>query len=365
MADTQTRTSSTVVGYFENQSDAQSAVENLKQAGFTPNQIGLASNYSGESASNTAAGSNAASRTASRAGEKTEGVWDRVKNFFEGGSVEPYADERRQGDFANREVTSTSGYDQGANDYDNYEYGADDFHQSLTGLSVPEQQSRYFGQRFQNSQSGAVVTVTAPGREEEAERILQEAGADLGNNAANYDYSANTGAAAAGAGTAANATSGQNMTGERRNIQLLGEVLRVHKERINRGEVRLRKEIITEQQTIQVPVTREELVIERNPVSGETPAQGQIGQDREIRIPLTEERAAVDKQTVVREQVAVGKRAVEQVRNVGGEVRREELVVDDQSKMSNADRTDTRAEDRTGVTNTDRTDDRFTDPNRR
>jgi uncharacterized protein (TIGR02271 family) len=38
---------------------------------------------------------------------------------------------------------------------------------------------------------------------------------------------------------------------------------------VNRGEVRIRKEVLTTTQTIEVPVTREELVVERVPVSGE------------------------------------------------------------------------------------------------
>ena len=48
----------------------------------------------------------------------------------------------------------------------------------------------------------------------------------------------------------------------------IGEILRVHKERISRGEVRLRKEVVTEHQNIEVPRTREELVVERIPGSG-------------------------------------------------------------------------------------------------
>ena len=80
---------------------------------------------------------------------------------------------------------------------------------------------------------------------------------------------------------------------------------------------------------MQVPVTREELVIERIPVSGTTTVAGAVGQDAEIRIPLSEEVASVDTQTVVREEIAVGKRAVEDVQEVGGAVRHEELDVED------------------------------------
>ena len=74
-------------------------------------------------------------------------------------------------------------------------------------------------------------------------------------------------------------------------MQLFGEVLRVHKERINQREVRVRKDVITENQTIDVPVMREELVLERVAVSGNTPApSANIGRGQEIRVPLSEER---------------------------------------------------------------------------
>ena len=112
-------------------------------------------------------------------------------------------------------------------------------------------------------------------------------------------------------------------------VQLFGEVLRVHKERINRGEVRIRKDVVTENQTIEVPVTREELVLERVGVAPNTPApSANIGQAQEIRVPLSEDKVRVEKQPVVREEVVVGKREVADVATVGGDVRHEELRVD-------------------------------------
>ena len=105
-------------------------------------------------------------------------------------------------------------------------------------------------------------------------------------------------------------------------------MLRTHKERVQRGEVRLRKEVVTENQTINVPVTREELVIERNRPTGETAAAGEFGADQEIRVPLNEERVKVEKKPIVNEEVRVGKRQVQDSRQVTGEVRHEELRVD-------------------------------------
>lgn len=293
----------TIVGYFDDHADAQRAVDALREAGFTSAHLGVAHR----------GGSSTSSENAHTVGKKAEGMWDKVKDFFEGRSAEPYADERTRGDLATREVTADP------DDTSQYEYGSSHLHHSLRDLSVPEDRARYMEHRFSSGERGAVVTVNAGNRESDAESILASFGADLGQNANDYDYSQT------------NTTRGN---GDTQNIQLLGEVLRVHKDRINRGEVRLRKEIITENQNVQVPVTREELVIERHAVDDNTPATGNIGDNDEIRIPLTEERAAVDKATVVREEVAVGKKSVEEVRDLSDEVRHEELIVDDQTRKA-------------------------------
>jgi uncharacterized protein (TIGR02271 family) len=108
----------------------------------------------------------------------------------------------------------------------------------------------------------------------------------------------------------------------------------VHKERVLRGEARIHKDVVSEEQTIEVPVSREELVLERVPVSGNVPASGaRIGSDQEIRVPLTEETVRLEKQPVVREEVIVGKREVENVATVGDTVRHEELNVDSDSEV--------------------------------
>lgn len=309
-----TTTSSSVVAFFSTQAQASEAINALKDAGFPSNQIGAAT---GASDDNETAGSygsttntsstgtgTAAGATGSHLGAKTDGVWGKVKNFFEGneGGVEQYADERSR---TSHEITRPG---------DGYEAG--DISHSLQGMSVPDHHSRYFENRFRAGNSGVLVTVTAPGREQEAATILEQNGGDLGAESETYDYSANT--------AQPTATDGQQR------IQLLGEVLRVHKDRVSRGEVRIHKEIITEQQTVQVPVTREELVIERIPVTGVAAVHGAIGQDSDIRIPLSEEMASLDKETVVREEVSVGKRAIEDVQQVGGSIRHEELEVDEE-----------------------------------
>lgn len=323
-----TTTVSSVAAYFSSDSAAHQAVNDLKTAGFNSSQIGYAArpggidtdNYSaGEYGGNAAAGDPTSvnygntNRVASTTKAKAEGTWDKIKNFFEGNEPEPYADERARNSTDSHEITAR-GTTTGATTTPYDDYNANDLQGTFNDLSVSESRSRYFGHRLGYAEGGAIVTVRANGREAEAEEILVRNGGDIGNDADNYAYPESTQTTAEG--------------GNQR-IQLLGEVLRVHKERINRGEVRLRKEVITETQTIQVPVTREELVLERVPVDSTTPVSGTIGAESEIRIPLSEERAAVDKQTVVREEVVAGKRQVEEVHDLDSEVAHEELRVED------------------------------------
>ena len=111
-------------------------------------------------------------------------------------------------------------------------------------------------------------------------------------------------------------------------IELREEELRAEKERVKAGEVRLRKEVVEEEKTLQVPVTHEEVVVEKHQVSGRRPAEGDIGDDEEIRIPLMEEEVRVEKTPVVREEVNLKKRQVQDTERISETVQREEAWVD-------------------------------------
>jgi uncharacterized protein (TIGR02271 family) len=106
-------------------------------------------------------------------------------------------------------------------------------------------------------------------------------------------------------------------------IQLFGEVLRVRKEKVSSGDVHVRKESVTNMETVQVPVTREHLVVEH------TDARGRADAEHAIRVPLSEERVHIDKDTVLREEYKVGKREVTQNESVTDTVRRERLLIDE------------------------------------
>lgn len=277
---------STVVGYFPTRSKAESAIDELKDAGFDKSEIGLAVRSGLES-------------TRGPSGEHHgTGTWEKIRAFFSGDS------EPSRSELEDQNATRSS-------------YSYDDVHQSLSGLSVTDEQSGYFRSRFGTGGEGAIVTVSAPGRESDAWRILEKNGGDVGNSAEGYEYSEAE-------------TSGETPM-EGQNIRLYGEVLRVHTDRVNRGEARLRKEVHTSTQTVEVPVKREELVVERVPVQGEQAAGASEAtfQNQEVRIPLSEERARVEKQPVVREEVRVGKKEVTDTEKFDEQVRSEDLNVEE------------------------------------
>jgi uncharacterized protein (TIGR02271 family) len=128
-------------------------------------------------------------------------------------------------------------------------------------------------------------------------------------------------------------------------IQLREEQLVARKQQVQAGEVRVHKDIVTETQTIDVPVTHEELVIERHPVTGVTASTAPIGQDSaDIVVPLSREEAVLEKQTVVTEEVEIGKRAVTETQHLTDTVRREEARIENTGDTRVLDNTDHRSD---------------------
>ena len=321
MAQAQMQTG-TVAGFFNSEDNAERAIDELISAGFTRGQIGVAlSSGTGTTSGATAAGSRT---TGAPSGE---GMWTKIKSFFSGNEAEPYAGEATSDGMLTREITD-EGYGEG---YQEEGYHSDAVHHSLSGLSVQPERASYMGGRLSSGDEGAVVTVSAADRASEAEAILKRNGADLGESPSEETSTQPRAMAATADQTTAD--------GGQQNIKLYGEVLRVHKDRVSRGDVNIRKEVVTEMQTVQVPVTREELVIERVAGTGELMPDGEAFGGQSIRVPLSEEVASVDKQAFVREQVKVGTRSVAGTESFDESVRHEELKIDDQTTAVNQTKT--------------------------
>lgn len=170
------------------------------------------------------------------------------------------------------------------------------------------------------------MTVTAEGRADEAAALMRRHGA--------YDMSSRGSAATTPqaairpTGASTHATTGH--AGD--TIEVKEERLHAEKRPVETGQVTVRKEVHTETKTLEVPVKREEVVIERTAVHGRAAAggidAGDIAEGEVIRIPVSEEQVHVTKDAVVTEEVKVGKRVIQDTETVSGQVRKEEVKVE-------------------------------------
>lgn len=186
----------------------------------------------------------------------------------------------------------------------------------LVNMGVPSDDASYYQHEYEAGHS--IVTVLANGQTEEARTILAR---DGGHGAAGSRFE-QTSTTATAAGTAGTGTWGTT-TEDAQRLRLREEQLRVQKQPVERGEARLHKDVVSEQQSVDVPVTREEVYIEHRPSSGQ-PSDKPIGEGETYRIPVREEQITADKQTVETGEVVIGKRPVQETRRVSDTVRREE-----------------------------------------
>jgi uncharacterized protein (TIGR02271 family) len=109
------------------------------------------------------------------------------------------------------------------------------------------------------------------------------------------------------------------------------EELRVHKERRATGKVRLRKYVVTEYRQVTVPVTREEVRVEREPITDANVGDAMSGPeitDSEHEVVTHEERPVVSTETVPKERVRLEKDTVTDQETVSGDVRKERINVE-------------------------------------
>lgn len=121
------------------------------------------------------------------------------------------------------------------------------------------------------------------------------------------------------------------------------ERLNVSKENVQAGRARLRKFVVTENQNVTVPVSREEVRIEREPITDANRGNATSGPDiseEEHEMTLNEERVVVDKDTVPVERVRLDKDTVTEQRNVNADVRKEEIELEDDRTRAASDRAD-------------------------
>ncbi len=110
---------------------------------------------------------------------------------------------------------------------------------------------------------------------------------------------------------------------ERRDIPLTEEQLSAVKHTEQAGEVQIRKDVVTEQRNITVPVSHEEVRVEEVPTQ-RTAEPGEAGfQSETMRIPIREEKVEVTKTPVVTGEVRVSKETRTDEQTLSGEVKKE------------------------------------------
>ncbi len=241
-----------VVALFNDENQAQKAVDALLNAGFSNDQISFAGHGT------------------------PRGLLAGLKSFFTG------------------EAMSTGGA-----------------YNDLVNRGLPEQDARYYQQEYDAGRS--IVAVSGSDRLQEASSILSSYG----------------GYGASQRGTTGATATEQPATGteEEQRLKLREEQLRVQKQPVEAGEVRLRKDVVAEQQNVDVPVSHEEVYVERRPGTGQ-PSDKPVGEEETYRVPVREEQVNVEKQPVERGEVAIGKRQVQETQPVSDTVRREEAHIE-------------------------------------
>jgi uncharacterized protein (TIGR02271 family) len=131
----------------------------------------------------------------------------------------------------------------------------------------------------------------------------------------------------------------QALTGAKTDtLQLREEELDVRTRRAQTGEVEVGKRVVEAERTLEVPVEREEVYVERRPVDRRPADDADFADDREtIRVPVMEEEVDVDKRAYVTEEIEVGKRVVQDTKTVSDTVRREEAVINREGNARVAD----------------------------
>jgi uncharacterized protein (TIGR02271 family) len=113
-------------------------------------------------------------------------------------------------------------------------------------------------------------------------------------------------------------------TNEEEHIPLTEERLDISKES-QEDQATVTKKPVTESKTVEVPLTREEVSIERRPASGQTEAQSPIQSEQDIKIPLKREEAKVSKKPYLKEEAVIKKKGVTTKKKISEDVTSEEL----------------------------------------
>ena len=110
-------------------------------------------------------------------------------------------------------------------------------------------------------------------------------------------------------------------------VQRYEEELRATTTSRETGEVRISKDVVEEQQTLEVPVNREQVTIRSTDVSSTDADTSQAFQEGTVSVPVREEDVEVSKTVRVAEEIEIDKTAVQETERVTDTVRKERVDV--------------------------------------
>ncbi len=145
-----------------------------------------------------------------------------------------------------------------------------------------------------------------------------------------FGTTAGSTAGLAGAGTSKTGATRTDRTIDRNetiSVPIHEEELTATKTARELGEVRVEKDVVSEERTLSVPVTEERVRVERRAVDRAVGADEKAFEDEVIEVPVYGEDVQLQKNVRVTEEVEIGKEAVQRDQQVSGTVRREEVRV--------------------------------------
>ena len=269
--------SQTVIGIFENASEARDAVEQLVTKGFDRSAIDISTTASGDTTGSTTGYSSTGTGTASMSDNSSEGE-SKIGKFFKN----LFGDD-----------------DDNNNQYSSYSRAAE---------------------------SRSVVTVHAQSADQadKAADILDDYGAINVDDDSSSSSSSSYGAADMGTIQQA----GQS-TGETKSIPVIEEQLQVGKKVVETGGVRLRSRIVERPVEESLRLREERVYVNRTPVN--RPISGsELESFKEGTIEMTEsaEVPVVAKEAYVKEEIRVGKEVSERDETIRDTVRSTEVEVE-------------------------------------
>jgi len=285
----------TVVGLFDNRSDAQAAMQDLIAGGFIQEDIDLSNRSFGGETGTTG------SSTTDADYDSGDGIGDRISNFFN--SL-----------FGDDETTAST-----------YTNAASDADAILT------------------------VQVDSDERARQAQEILDRHNAmDVDERSSQYAQGSNFAGTTNTTGTTGtadydNTNTARTANSETRTIPVVEENLNVGKREVERGGARIRSRIVERPVEATVRLREEHVVVNRRPVNRAiSDADLQNFQPGEMELTERAEVPVVGKEARVVEEVEIGKNVTEREETVRDTVRRTEVDVDETSDTNIDDNTRSR-----------------------